>query len=111
MPQWGAGYEVKLVAQPELVGELKELVAEMLPDAEIVGDNASNLTVALPRHATAHVPNFLRALNTSSSKLVKEWGLSNSTLEEVFLRLAVQAQGVNEATETTAQAIAQAPGA
>ena len=97
-----AGYQISLLAQPELVDDLKALVADMLPDAEIVGDNAANITVALPRHATAHVPNFLRELNRGSSRMVKEWGLSNSTLEEVFLRLAVQAQGVNEATEPVA---------
>ena len=35
------------------------------------------------------------ATSRDGSKLVKEWGISHSTLEEVFLRLAAQNKGVN----------------
>ena len=95
-----AGYQISLLTQPDSVDDLKELVKNMLPGSEIVGENAGNLTVGLPRSATAHIPNFLRALN--SSPIHPEWSVSNSSLEEVFLRLAVQAQGVTEDTEPAA---------
>lgn len=75
--------------------EIKAIVADYLPTGEIVGDNAGNLTVSISRSALRHVPNFLRQLNRDPDTL-KEWGLSNSTLEEVFLRLATASKNVNE---------------
>lgn len=77
------------------------------------------LTIAVPRAQTAAIPAFLRLLQAysrdadagsvpapagsssssasapESESLVKEWGISNSTLQEVFLRLAAANREVN----------------
>jgi ABC-type multidrug transport system ATPase subunit len=75
------------------------------------------LTIAVPRNLTSRLPLFLKALqelskddvstapettsSTTSSqpieatRLVREWGLSNSTLDEVFLRLAAADKSLN----------------
>ena len=93
--RFGAGYQINLLSTPGKVKEIKAIVADYLPTGEIVGDNAGNLTVSISRSALRHVPNFLRQLNRDPDTL-KEWGLSNSTLEEVFLRLATASKNVNE---------------
>jgi hypothetical protein len=60
------------------------------------------MTIGLPRGAVQVLPNFVRWLEANGKNsdgggagLVKEWGLSDSTLEEVFLRLAVATTEVN----------------
>jgi ABC-type multidrug transport system ATPase subunit len=71
------------------------------------------LTIAVPRNLTNRLPGFLKALqelskddvsttdsnssatSANQSRLVREWGLSNSTLDEVFLRLAAADKSLN----------------
>jgi len=78
------------------------------------------LTIAVPRSQTRAMPAFLRILqefsqdedehasflassaatstsagSAASKRIIKEWGLSNSTLEEVFLRLAAADKSLN----------------
>lgn len=80
---------MKLLAQPTKLKELKKLVKAYLPDAETIAEEADNLTIGLPTTTTIHVPEFLRAIERQTS-VIREWGLSNSTLEEVFLRLCAK---------------------
>ena len=67
------------------------------------------LTIGVPRAMTSSIPAFLRVLqqhtaseedkaNDHHDHLVKEWGVSNSTLEEVFLRL-VASKAVNSVVD------------
>lgn len=98
--RFGAGYQLNLLTTPANTEALKQYVTETLPGAEIVGEAAGNVTVGLPRASTRHLPAFLRRIESAGAEggtdLVKEWGVSNSTLEEVFLRLGAQQRGVNE---------------
>lgn len=58
---------------------------------------SGTMTVSVPRHLLARLPAFLKLLQTQTGGgaapgggggLVRDWGVSDSTLEEVFLRLA-----------------------
>ena len=58
---------------------------------------SGTMTVSVPRHLLARLPAFLKLLQTETGGgaapgggggLVRDWGVSDSTLEEVFLRLA-----------------------
>jgi len=82
--------------------------------------NTGMLTISVPRNQTNALPGFLRVLQSFSANrvaednpsnivdnnadgvdprnpktLIKEWAISNSTLEEVFLRLAAANREVN----------------
>ena len=96
--RFGAGYQVKLLAQPNKLGALQTLVADFLPGSELVASEASNLTIGLPKDCSQHVPVFLRQLQDRPD-LVREFGISGSSLEEVFLRLVAAGHTVTEIRE------------
>ena len=56
---------------------------------------AGALVVTLPRKSIQAIPVFFDVLKTKEG-LVREWGIANSTLEEVFLTLAQRQNKVND---------------
>ena len=76
---------------------------QYLVGSDIVGKEAGAVTVALKRSQLRNVPLLFRWIESSLSKdpahpgaaLLKEWSISNSTLEEVFLRLCAADTTVN----------------
>ena len=68
---------------------IRELVAGILPGGDVMG-GSGNMKIVLPRQTLRHLPTFFAELKTRSDDLSVEWGISNSTLEEVFLRLVEQ---------------------
>ncbi len=75
------------VAPPSAVVSPADATAVVDPLAGS-GLASGSMTVAVPRSSTALLPDFLRLLSSHAdatyqdgSKLVKEWGVSNSTLE------------------------------
>jgi ABC-type multidrug transport system ATPase subunit len=85
--RFGAGLQVRVLAHGGAAPRLRRLIATRLPDAEVVSDDAGNITLGVPRRAMGSVVSFVRALAEEEAGGVKEWGFSNSTLDEVFLRL------------------------
>ena len=71
---------------------------------------SGSLTISIPKALVKRIPGFLRLLNewtlpkgsagtvgdVRGKQCVKDWGISRSTLEEVFLKLGAQHQGVNQ---------------
>ena len=97
--RYGAGYQVNILAAnaDDTVG-LEDMVKQKLPGAEVLASQAGNLTVSLPPASVPALPGFLRLLEVQpTAALVKEWGLSDTTLEEVFLRLVAGSTEVNAA--------------
>ena len=76
-----------------------ETTAMINPNATQTGMSGS-ITVSIPRAATRFIPDFLRLLAShtdstyQSDTLVKEWGLSNSTLEVRTYPAVICARGV-----------------
>jgi hypothetical protein len=98
---FGSGYQIHLLTAPSNIPQLEGVVKELLPSSEIVGNAGGNLTVALPRKSVRLIPEFFRWIDQAKRQahdgiLVKEWSISNSTLEEVFLRLCSAEKGINE---------------
>eukprot|EP00164_Ancoracysta_twista_P003141 GFYU01004190.1.p1 GENE.GFYU01004190.1~~GFYU01004190.1.p1 ORF type:complete len:1422 (-),score=447.32 GFYU01004190.1:80-4345(-) len=93
---FGAGYQINILSDPQNIPYLKSFVERQLPQAEILGDfEAGNMTVSLKRKDVKRLPNFFRAIEGDDSGHIKEWSISDSTLEEVFLRLVAQNKNVN----------------
>ena len=87
---YGKGYQVNLTVTPAHSAETQQLVAGVLPDATcVVDDTASSLSVTVPRNNLRGLPRLFTWLESSSraALIVKEWGISNTTLEQVFLML------------------------
>jgi hypothetical protein len=96
--KFGKGHTVSILSDTDKTSQVKDIVMRTMPTAEIIASNAGNTSISLPRGAVAKIPKLFSEL-TSQPDLVKEWGLSNTTLEEVFLRLAAQDHDVNTAIQ------------
>ena len=86
--RYGRGYQLKLISCPEDSMQTEALVEKHLNGAEFLATSAGNLSVSLGRHLGPRVARFFRELETGElSQLVTEWEISNTSLEQVFLRL------------------------
>ena len=104
--RFGAGYQVTLTAKADNVAKLRRLVARALPGADIIEGDAvasGSMTVGCPTALLPSLAPFLRVVEryamweqqrsaggANGEPLVLEWGISNTTLEEVFLRLVAE---------------------
>jgi hypothetical protein len=87
---YGKGYQVNLTVTEAHSAETQHLIASVLPDATcVVDETASSLSVTVPRNNLRGLPRLFTWLESSSraALIVKEWGISNTTLEQVFLML------------------------
>lgn len=96
--KFGAGYRISIVTDPSMSDTVKSLVSQKVPQAILEDDSAGALIYQLPSEYTTLVPAFVRYLDsdmemgkTSDGGLVRAWGISQTTLEEVFLRLIREA--------------------
>ena len=95
--RYGRGFQLRIITQPEDSIETETLVAQQLGNTEILATSAGNVAVSLGRHLGPRVPRFLRELEQGKlSELVTEWEISNTTLEQVFLRVCEQNQDLNQ---------------
>jgi ABC-type multidrug transport system ATPase subunit len=85
--KFGSGYRISVITDPANIGQLKEAVLSIVPEATIADESAGALIYQFPHTSIEAVPRLVQWLEQSKGKLVKNWGISQSTLEEVFLRL------------------------
>jgi hypothetical protein len=70
---------------------VKACVSEHVPGAVLKDDSAGSLIYELPPSEMPHVPAFMRYLESGQNPDIRTWGVSQTTLEEVFLLLVRQA--------------------
>jgi hypothetical protein len=121
---YGRGYQLNLVVEQRNNDEVVNFISSILPNAEIttsftghaVENKVSNsgqaqiqsdnkglvprnvtLFVTVPRGDLRGFPRLFSWLEGSqrASSIVNEWGISNTTLEEVFLLLCTQNREIN----------------
>jgi ABC-type multidrug transport system ATPase subunit len=83
--KYGAGYRISIITNS--VDVMKAKVTSMVPGAVLEDDSAGALIYQFPLSSTPSIPNFVKWLESNSEGMVKAWGISQTTLEEVFLRL------------------------
>ncbi|KAJ3258613.1 ATP-binding cassette sub- A member 1 [Chytriomyces hyalinus] len=87
--KYGAGYRISIItSNPD---EMKNRVAEAVPDAILEDDSAGALIYQFPLSSTSYIPPFMEWLEENADGSVKSWGVSQTTLEEVFLKLIREA--------------------
>eukprot|EP00727_Mastigamoeba_balamuthi_P008005 m51a1_g3825 hypothetical protein (1807) ;mRNA; r:294618-300690 len=86
---YGSGYHVTAVSHG--AGHADAVVSRVqnsVPEAVLKESDAGSLSFTIPREARAHVPGLLRSLQTAATEdLIQEWGISHSSLEEVFMNV------------------------
>lgn len=99
--RFGAGYHLSLTTDEPRAEELKAHVSGFIPEAHLDAENSGLLSYSLPRVRVQQLSKFFKWLEEVSAKrlptgelapggsdaLVKDFGLSQTTLEEVFIRL------------------------
>ncbi|KAJ3060393.1 hypothetical protein HDU99_005946, partial [Rhizoclosmatium hyalinum] len=82
---FGAGYRISVItSNPEA---MKAKVASSVPNANLEDDSAGALIYQFPISSTPSIPSFVKWLEENKEGMVKSWGISQTTLEEVFLKL------------------------
>eukprot|EP00475_Leptophrys_vorax_P019418 TRINITY_DN26527_c0_g1_i1.p1 TRINITY_DN26527_c0_g1~~TRINITY_DN26527_c0_g1_i1.p1 ORF type:complete len:841 (-),score=197.77 TRINITY_DN26527_c0_g1_i1:1482-3722(-) len=107
--RFGGGYQIQLISSESNLTTVRDAVSRLLPQAHIVSEDAGNITLSLSRKGLQSFPAFYRWLEqqkdlnagvqSSPDGILTGWSFSNSTLEEVFLRLCSQEKVVNEGLE------------
>lgn len=119
--KYGQGYSLKLWINQKKADAVVKLIKITLPQSTIVGNQAGLINLAVKRRHLKHIPVLFRALDqlkltapnvnddcavnggidnhadaqVELPSVLREWQLSNSSLEEVFVRLAVANSSVN----------------
>lgn len=89
--RFGIGYNITFVKDNSQIDSrgIANLVQSIIPDATVLSDVSSELAMQLP---LSQVKRFSRLFNeiesTRSALRISEYGISITTLEEVFLRVA-----------------------
>ncbi|KAI8894545.1 hypothetical protein BC833DRAFT_604469 [Globomyces pollinis-pini] len=89
--KFGAGYRVSVVTDQKEADKVKKLITDLIPNAKLEDDAAGALIYQFPAASMGVIPTVVDWLENNKDGLVKSWGLSQSTLEEVFLILIREA--------------------
>ncbi|KAH0510511.1 ATP-binding cassette sub-family A member 9 [Microtus ochrogaster] len=86
--KWGIGYHLSLhlneICDPESV---TSLVKKHIPDARVTTQSEERLVFILPLERTNKFPDLYRELDRCSNQGIENYGVSMTTLNEVFLKL------------------------
>ncbi|KAJ3102571.1 ATP-binding cassette sub- A member 1 [Phlyctochytrium planicorne] len=85
--KYGAGYRISLVVEPTRSDQAKAAVSKLVPSASLDDDSAGALIYQFSGQAADSIPKFIKYLDENPEGFVKAWGISQTTLEEVFLKL------------------------
>eukprot|EP01016_Furgasonia_blochmanni_P001456 TRINITY_DN10565_c0_g1_i1.p1 TRINITY_DN10565_c0_g1~~TRINITY_DN10565_c0_g1_i1.p1 ORF type:complete len:454 (+),score=146.91 TRINITY_DN10565_c0_g1_i1:59-1363(+) len=91
----GSGYRLSLVTETKDIEEVKALILMCIPPAKLLDQRAGSLIVGVPTTCLTELNEFFELMEgkpkdqewTRLKELVKDWGLSNTTLEEVFMEV------------------------
>jgi hypothetical protein len=69
------------------VQDIEKDVLKVAPDAKLSTNDAGNLSFSVP-YQSQNITPLLKFLEAADQSVYKEWGVSQSTLEEVFLEVS-----------------------
>jgi len=88
--KFGLGYRLNLTTEAENQEELKAMVSKAIPGAELIAATGGNLIYGILTQNLKQVVPFFQYIEQNSSRkdfIIKDWGMSQTTLEEVFLKV------------------------
>ena len=85
--RYGDGFRITLVSKDPK--ELGRIINSQFPSAKILDSSGGSLVVGIPLNCTSEIQSFFKTMESRNavSDLIEDWGLSNTTLEEVFMRV------------------------
>ncbi len=93
--KYGAGYSITLVANPGCVAAVRQLAADFLPHGKLISEDAGNLVFSISPEHNQELVGLLERVETiiqdkEKQSILKDWGISHTTLEEVYLRVTAE---------------------
>jgi hypothetical protein len=85
--KYGAGYRINIITDTEKSGAIKQQVLQRVPNVVVEDESAGALIFQFPNTSKSTIPDFVDWLETEKANGVKTWGISQTTLEEVFLKI------------------------
>lgn len=92
--RFGDGYHISLLPHPKKVKEVKKMVSDRLMGAKLTDEAAGSLVYTMPLSYIKEITGFLKYIETENNNVpeenqvfLKDWSISHTTLEEVFLKL------------------------
>ncbi|ORX44542.1 hypothetical protein BCR36DRAFT_334597 [Piromyces finnis] len=83
--KFGAGYRISMIAKEKKIDEVKNKVQEFVPGAKLEDDSAGALIYNFTKEQLKYIPEFIKYLDSNPDNIISNWGVSQTTLEEVFL--------------------------
>jgi len=83
--KFGAGYRISMIAKEKKIDKVKNKVQEFVPGAKLEDDSAGALIYNFTKEQLKYIPEFIKYLDSNPDDLITNWGVSQTTLEEVFL--------------------------
>ena len=85
--RFGMGYRISVMCHSTDAEKLKKSFEQRLPSAILEDDHAGALLYQVPLQETDKVPDVVSWLEENPDGIVNGWGMSQTTLEEVFLKI------------------------
>jgi len=88
--KFGLGYRLNLTTEAHNQEELKNMVSKAIPNAELIAATGGNLIYGIMTHNLKQVVPFFQHIEQNVGRndfIIKDWGMSQTTLEEVFLKV------------------------
>ncbi|KAI9597443.1 hypothetical protein BDF19DRAFT_435110 [Syncephalis fuscata] len=83
----GTGYRITLMVEPEDSETVHMDIQRRIPGATLTDNSAGALIYQCSPQEMSRMPELLRHLESRNNQLIRSWGVSQTTLEEVFLLL------------------------
>lgn len=96
---FGEGYQVKVMCDPTKQHSVYDILNRTIRQYKIDTDAFGNMSVRIPNDFIGLIPSFIKEL-TKSHGLIKEWGITNTTLEDVYMKLVSNNQSIQESNGT-----------
>jgi len=85
--RFGKGYRLTVTTPPEFEEDTRKYIYETVPKATLLNSLAGTQNFQVPKNSIKLSKIFQKIEKDSKSKHIVDWGISNTTLEEVFLHI------------------------
>jgi ABC-type multidrug transport system ATPase subunit len=83
--KYGSGYRITLVTTKEQSKAVCDSITSKWEGVQVAGNDAGAIALTIPRERLDYIPTLINEIDTNPN--IREWGVSHSTLEEVFLEV------------------------
>jgi len=89
---WRKGYRITIQTEIRFVSEVKQFFSDQLPTSHLLTETGGRFTFGVNQSEINKLIEFFEFLETDprAKAIIRDWGVSHTTLEEVFLKITKQ---------------------